>query len=231
MITRFFFFPALLITASSTSAVEGPAEEALPTSYPVTRYSSIWENSPFNREVIKPVKTNLTNNFGRNMVLQGLIIDSQQGPIAYVFDSKENKTIRITSQGSNYDLPYTIVSADKQADPKGTKVIITDGQEEAEITYEENALTASIRAPQQQARSDNRKQPPAGNAAARVREQQQRNQEAAKRAQQNSGSSPASRPAPPASAPKKPENVDPLDKIDDAPRRRSVPLPKGVGGN
>lgn len=231
MITRSSIVILLLAAATVSGAVEDKQEEALPTSYPVTRYSSIWENSPFNREVIKPVKTTLTSSFGKNMVLQGLLIDSREGPIAYVRDNKENKTLRITSEGSNYGFPYSIVSADKQANPKDTTVTITDGQEQAEISYEEKALTASIRAPQQQARTDSRQQPASGGAAARVREQQLRSQEAAKRAQQQKSSPPTSRQTSSTSEAKKPEPVDPLDKIDDAPRRRSVPLPRGAGGN
>jgi hypothetical protein len=230
MIARFTMGAAALIITTFSLAVDEVSEEALPTGYPVTRYSAIWENSPFTREVIRPAKTTSASAFGKNMVLRGLLIDSQEGPIAYVRDNKENQILRITSAGSSRGFPYTLVSADKQANPKDTVVVITDGKEEAEIGYEENALTAAIRAPQQQVRTDPKQQQAGGNAAARVREQQLRNQEAAKRAQQNKTTPPASiRQTSSTSNPPKPEIKDSFEALDDVPKRRSVPLPKGSG--
>jgi len=225
MIARFTIGAAALVITTFSLAVEDVTEDALPTGYPVTRYSTIWENSPFTREVIRPVKTTIASTFGKNMVLRGLLIDSQEGPIAYVRDNKESQTLRITSAGSSKGFPYTLVSADKQANPKDTVVVITDGKEEAKIGYEENVLTAAIRAPQQQARTDPKQQQAGGNATARVR-----NQEVAKRAQQNKTTPPASiRQTSSTSNSPKAEIKDPLEALDDAPRRRSVPLPKGSG--
>lgn len=199
-------------------------EETLPTGHSVTRYVPVWENSPFNREVARIVETKLSSTFGKNLVLEGLVSDKAKGPIAFVRDTKENVPFTISSEKSSGDYTYTIVSANKDPDPQKTTVTITDGKEQAEIGYQANILTQSIRAPQQQAAPAADRNP----AASRAREAQLRNQQAKQKVpgnQQPRQVPPAS--AQPAAQPEKQD--DALDRLDEAPRRRMVPLPKGAG--
>lgn len=205
------------------SIPEAPiVEETLPTGYPVTRYVPIWENSPFNREVARIVETKISSTFGKNLVLEGLVNDKAKGPIAFVRDTKENVPFTISSEESSGDYSYKIVSANKDADPQKTTVMITDGKEQAEIGYQANILTQSIRAPQQQAA-------PAAtdrnSAAARAREAQLRNQAAKQKAPGNQPRQVQPEGNQPVAQPEKED--DALDRLDDVPRRRMVPLPKG----
>ncbi|MDF1859783.1 MAG: hypothetical protein P1U87_06180 [Verrucomicrobiales bacterium] len=206
------------------SIPEAPiVEETLPSGHSVTRYVPVWENSPFNREVARIVETKLSSTFGKNLVLEGLVSDKAKGPIAFVRDTKENVPFTISSEKSSGDYTYTIVSANKDPDPQKTTVTITDGKEQAEIGYQANILTQSIRAPQQQAA-------PAADrnsAASRAREAQLRNQQAKQKAPGNQPRQVQPVNTQPAAQPEKQE--DALDRLDEAPRRRMVPLPKGAG--
>jgi hypothetical protein len=201
------------------------AEDAvLPTGYPVTRYTDIWENSPFNREVVKAAATTMQSSFAGSLVLEGLVTDDTLGPIAYVRDVREDKPIVITREKSEAH-PFTIVSANQVANPEETKVTVTDGTESGEIGYVVAKLTQAIVAPapspaaQQQQRQgqsppgrDGKGVPPPGG-----------------------GGTPAVSRNPPGSTPavkpedaNKPTSVAPaLDNMDSEPRRRRVPLPGG----
>ena len=103
------------------------AEDAvLPTGFPVTRYTAVWENSPFNREVVKAGAKTMESSFAGSLVLEGLVTDDQLGPIAYVRDVREDKPIVITREKSEAH-PFTIVSANQVANPEETKVTVTNG--------------------------------------------------------------------------------------------------------
>ncbi|MEX2581534.1 MAG: hypothetical protein WD342_20930 [Verrucomicrobiales bacterium] len=135
---------ARLITICLSATVLGTAEdEILPVAFPVTRYTEIWEDSPFNREVVKVVEQKVISSFGQSIALEGLVSDDAVGPIAYVRDVKEDKPLVVTSQASESH-PYTIVSANQVNNPFETTVTITDGTETAEIGYAENRLTQKI---------------------------------------------------------------------------------------
>lgn len=202
-------------------------ERILPYRHPVVRYSETWRDSPFNREVLPPVTTTLSSSFGRNLVLTGLVNDASLGPIAYVRDTKENKSLRITSEASTRH-PYLIDSAEKGRDPKDTKVVVTDGKEKAEITFEIASLTQAIQAPRQVQREEKpkgggglRPSRPANPEAARVNAAVTQDP-AAVRQGSNVARPPQPNPNPPPTADSEPIN-DPLDA---EPRRRRVPLPK-----
>lgn len=199
--------------------------EIIPKEIPVTRYLPLWENSPFNRVVVRAVTTTISSTFGKDLVLEGLVNDKKRGPIAFVRDTKENVPFTISSEKSSGDYPYTIVSANKDADPQKTTVTITDGNEQAEIGYQANILTQAIRTPRQQARPNAGENNEGRPAAARAREAQQRNQAG------GGNTPPPGRQLKPTSQPPQAESEpeeDPLERIDDPTRRRLVPLPKGV---
>lgn len=201
-------------------------EGALPNSHPVTRYTAVWENSPFTREVVKVVERKIVSSFGNALTLEGLVNDDERGPVAYVKDNTENKTLVITTEPDTAEKghPYTIVSADLLKNPQETTVAITDGNETAEIRYPENTLTRTIAQdapPQQQENVDprqanrNRPQPgkprpvpTPGSVSANPPSQTaaQAELEAARKA------AAAATPA--------------LDRVDDDSRQRRVPLPK-----
>jgi hypothetical protein len=205
------------------------AEDAvLPTGFPVTRYTDIWENSPFNREVVKAAATTMESSFAGSLVLEGLVTDDTLGPIAYVRDVREDKPIVITREKSEAH-PFTIVSANQVANPEETKVTVTNGTETGEIGYVVAKLTQAIAAPapapaaqpqtgQRQGQAppgrDGKGVPPPGGGGA-------------------GGVSPALSRNPPGSpAGVKPEDANTsvapaLDNMDSEPRRRRVPLPGG----
>lgn len=151
-------FSLLLIGALIAMPTVAQEEKVLPDSFPVTRYTAVWENSPFTREVVKVVERKVISSFGNSLTLEGLINDDERGTVAYVKDITENETLIITSKPDpkTDGHPYTIVSADLVSDPQSSTVTITDGNETAEIGYAENALTRTIRqeAPPQQANDD-----------------------------------------------------------------------------
>jgi hypothetical protein len=216
---------ALLVGTSSLLAEDA----VLPTGYPVTRYTAVWENSPFNREVVKAAAKTMESSFAGSLVLEGLVTDDTLGPIAYVRDVREDKPIVITREKSEAH-PFTIVSANQVANPEETKVTVTDGTETGEIGYVVAKLTQAIAAPapspaaQQQQRQgqsppgrDGKGVPPppggggAGGAAPAV-------------SRNPPGSTPAVKPE----DADKPTSVAPaLDNMDSEPRRRRVPLPGG----
>lgn len=206
------------------------AEDAvLPTGYPVTRYTAIWENSPFNRVVVKAATKTMESSFAGSLVLEGLVTDDTLGPIAYVRDVREDKPIVITRDKSEAH-PFTIVSANQVANPEETKVTVTDGTETGEIGYVVAKLTQAIAAPapapaaQQQQRQGQPSPgrdgkgvppPPGGGGAGGASPALSRNPP---------GSTPAAKPE----DANKPTSVAPaLDNMDSEPRRRRVPLPGG----
>lgn len=203
---------AMCLSATVFAAAE---DEILPVSFPVSRYTEIWEDSPFNREVVKVVEQKAISNFGQSIALEGLVSDDAVGPIAYVVDLKENEHLVLTSQASDSH-PYTIVSANQVNNPLETTVTITDGTETAEIGYAESTLTQKI---QQAAPVQKQKEAeaPPGRATAAP-------SDAAAAVSRN-----ASRrvPAQPKGAPKPsgPDAAPALDRLESDDTRRRVPLP------
>ncbi len=125
----------ITLISLSFAAVRGQEEEdVVPSGYPASRYTSIWENSPFNREVIKAVEQSISSHFAQSLTLEGIVTDDNLGPIAYVRDMTTNQPIVITRVKSESH-PYTIVSANLVKNPEETKVMITDGNESGEIGY------------------------------------------------------------------------------------------------
>ncbi len=200
----------------------------LPTGFPVTRYTAVWENSPFNREVVKAGAKTMESSFAGSLVLEGLVTDDQLGPIAYVRDVREDKPIVITREKSEAH-PFTIVSANQVANPEETKVTVTNGTETGEIGYVAAKLTQAIAAPapvapQPQQRPgqappgrDGKGMPPqpGGGGAGGSAPELSRNPP---------GSAPAVKPG----DSDKPTSVAPaLDEMNSEPRRRRVPLPGG----
>jgi hypothetical protein len=205
------------------------AEDAvLPTGFPVTRYTDVWENSPFNREVVKAAAKTIESSFAGSLVLEGLVTDDTLGPIAYVRDVREDKPIVITREKSEAH-PFTIVSANQVANPEESKVTVTDGTETGEIGYVVAKLTQAIAAPapvapqQQQQRQgqsppgrDGKGVPPPGGGGA--------GGAAPELGRNPPGSTPAVKPE----DANKPTSIAPaLDEMDSEPRRRRVPLPGG----
>ena len=122
------------------------AEDQLPIQRPVAQYATIWENCPFNREVVKAVDTQIASTFGRNLALDGLSYDSVIGPIAYLRDLSDNQPFMVTKEKSN-NHPYSIVEATETDDPREAKVTVTNGEEIAEIRYTTNLMTKTIAQP------------------------------------------------------------------------------------
>jgi hypothetical protein len=220
------------------AAAEAPAtppaeveEDTLPTGFPVTRYTAIWENSPFNREVIPAVAQTIESSFARAIVLEGVINDDEKGPVAYVRDTREDKPLVITTAKTESH-PFTIVSAKQSNRPEETKITITDGKETGEIGFEAAALTQAIAQPVSAA-------PPqkAGKPDPRGGNQQPNFQQGAGQVGGQSGGGaqaggirPAAGNTPqigtPAAPTGAPQSVTPaLDALDSEPRRRRVPLP------
>lgn len=204
------------------------AEDAvLPTGFSVTRYIDIWENSPFNREVVKAGATTMASSFAGSLVLEGLVTDDTLGPIAYVRDIREDKPIVVTRQKSESH-PFTIVSANQVANPEETKVTVTNGNETGEIGYVAAKLTQAIAAPAPA---------PAVPAPAGQRQGQILPGRDGKGLQPPGGAGipPATNQNLPGAAPpanpqgaNQPTSVAPaLDNMDDQPKRRRVPLPGG----
>ncbi len=151
---------ALVLGGLFPVSAETEEEAVLPTAYPVSRYSAIWENSPFNREVVKPIGQTIQSSFAQSLVLEGLINDDKRGPVAYVRDTREDLSLVITQEKStNPSNPYTVVSASLSRRPEETKVTITDGKETAEIGFVAATLTQAIAAP---APAPAASRPPAG---------------------------------------------------------------------
>lgn len=205
------FFASIFLPLSFALPVL--SDEVLPISYPLTRYTAIWQNSPFEREVVKPVVETISSTFGRDLALEGLIQDSKKGPVAYMRNVKDNVPLVVTkSPAPNGAHPYTIVSATQAHNPAESTVIITDGKEKAEIGFVETMLTQAIAAPvRQQPRNEN---------------DPRRN---AEKAAQRNPTPP--RPKPPANASTSAQNntrpqaeTPALDDIDE-PRRRRILLP------
>lgn len=196
-------------------------DDVLPTAHPVSRYTEIWENSPFNREVIKTASETITSDFAQTLTLEGIVNDDTLGTIAYVRDNATNQPLVITSAKSESH-PYTIASANLVANPEETKVTLTDGTETGEIGYVIAKLTQPIQqiqpqqqAPDQRARPGSTGEPPPDSLDADAKRQ------AKPRIRGNALNPPAdgSNPAPPASI------TPALDQLDAEPRRRRVPLP------
>lgn len=218
-----------LLIALSTLLLRGE-DEVLPTAHPVSRYTEIWADSPFNREVIKAASEVITSDFAQTLTLEGIVNDDTLGPIAYVRDNAENKPIVITSAKSESH-PYTIISANLVNNPEETKVTITDGKETGEIGYVIAKLTQPIQqipvqpTPQAQPQGErnrpgkNNNPTPPGNADA----------DAIPANRLNASKHPLNPLVNPISKPedsKKPASATPaLNQLDQETRRRRVPLP------
>lgn len=205
-----FAITFLVVIAAIPAAAQ---DNLLPTSYPVNRYTDIWENSPFNREVIKEVVTGPQTSFSQSLVLEGLVTDDTRGTVAYVRDIREDKPLVITSDETDGH-PYRVVGANQEHDPEKTKVTITDGKETGEIGFNAQKLTQAIAAPAPAPPARPGNQPPGRDAKSKPQVNPP-------------GGTPPSVGAvvPPVDATGNPASGAPvLDKMDE-PRRRRVPLP------
>lgn len=136
----------LLMSFLSLGGLPLSGEDILPTEFPVTRYTSLWEDSPFNREVVSQVETRIQSTFGINLTLEGLVTDETAGAIAYMRDLQENKFLVVTKEKKE-GVPFYLVSASKSNNPAETRVTITDGKETAEIGFTEGVFTKKIDTP------------------------------------------------------------------------------------
>lgn len=129
----------------STMSALADSDAILPSSYPVTRYTATWENSPFNREVIPFVAqtSKAQGSFAKSMILEGVVNDDSRGTIAYVRDNIENESYVVTSE-ANSSHPYIVKEANQSNDPRETKVTISNGDETAIIEFPNNSLTQKI---------------------------------------------------------------------------------------
>ena len=201
-------------------------DTVLPVAFPVSRYLAIWEDSPFEREVIKPVVQTISSTFAQSLVLEGLVNDDERGPVAYVRDTREEKSFVVTREKSPSEAnPYAIVGAQLSRNPEESKVTITDGNETAEIGFAAATLTQAISAPA--AAPDSPSQAPG-------RPGQPGDGKGRPALQPGSAAPEPARPAggrgSPAATPNeesaKPASITPaLDRLDSEPRRRRVPLP------
>ena len=91
-------FLLFLMFLSTAGFAQDP--EVLPAGFPVTRYSGIWENSPFNREVVARVRTQQVSDFGNSYSLEGLVSDQKVGFIAYLRDLKDDSFLMVTKKKS-----------------------------------------------------------------------------------------------------------------------------------
>ncbi len=204
----------------------GRAEEGvLPTAFPVSRYTEIWENSPFNREVMPPVAQTIQSTFAQSLVLEGIVSDDTRGTIAYVRDTKEDTSLVVTSEPSE-NHPYTIVSANQSNNPEETKVTLTDGKESGEIGFVAATLTQAIAqpvaaAPPRQPQGREGRDPRGGTAPPIPTPG---GGHAGGAATPPDGTSP---PIPPDEAGNAQSATSALEKLDSDPRRRRVPLPGG----
>jgi len=134
-------FPIFILLSSITKA-----EDQFPIQRPVAQYAAIWENCPFNREVVKIANTQVTSTFGRNLALDGLSYDSVIGPIAYLRDLSINQPFMVTKEKSDTH-PYSIIEATETDDPREARVTVTNGEQIAEIRYTTNLMTKTIAQP------------------------------------------------------------------------------------
>ncbi len=223
---KFCLHALMLCGALGSFAAE---EVVLPTAFPVSRYTEIWENSPFNREVTPPVVQAIQSSFAQTLVLEGLVQDDARGAIAYVRDTKANQPLVITKEPSQGH-PYTIVSAHPSHNPEHTKVTITDGKETGEIGFVVASLTQAIAQPVAAApqKSEGReardlRNPRAGGLAPPGVQ----GNAGGGQPDPAAGAAANGAPPPPPDSPKA-ESQSPmqvLDKMDSEPRRRRIPLP------
>lgn len=222
------YFAIAITLFCLSSSLRAQVEDVLPGSYPVTRYTEIWENSPFTREVVKVVERKIMSSFGNAITLEGLVNDDERGPIAYVKDITENKTLIITSEPNTSEggHPYTIVSADLVKNPQETTVTITDGTETAEIGYPENSITRAIKQDAPPARPANNA--PGNGLKNRNRPQpgQARPKPGAGQVSQNPPGKTTAQLELEAARKAAAEAAPALDRFDEDVRQRRVPLPK-----
>jgi hypothetical protein len=195
----------------------GAEDQVIPTSFPVSRYTGVWESSPFNREVLVAVAQTITSNFAQNLTLEGVVNDDAVGPVVYVRDNAKNEPLVIRMDGSE-NHPYKIVSVNLVNNPEETKVTITDGTETGEIGYVVAKLTQPIQA--FQAKSPEGKNPA-------VRDPRVAAPPSAGKLVRPPGERIPGNGNPDAAVETEaPKSVTPaLDRIDEAPRKRRVPLP------
>lgn len=228
---RFRALLPLLLPASLLVA----EEEVLPTGYPVARYLAIWEDSPFNREVVPAAPQTIESSFAQSLVLEGVVNDDEKGPVAYARDKREDKPLVITSAKSESH-PYTIVAAKQSRRPEETKITVTDGRETGEIGYELASLTQAIAQPvaaaPAQRPAPGSRDPRTGGPLGQIPPQG-----AGQAAGQPGGGAQGGGARPPGVPPQvgnpaapsgAPASATPaLDALDSEPRRRRVPLPGG----
>lgn len=140
-------FSISVVSATASLIWSQEADNILPSMYPTSRYIEVWENSPFNREVIKQTPQTTLSKFAQSLVLEGMVNDNRRGAIAYLRDQKEKKSYVVSSEASNSH-SYTLVSASQATDPRESKVTITNGKETAEIGYPGDLLSKKIIQPE-----------------------------------------------------------------------------------
>lgn len=137
------------IIAISTLAAMAGAEEAsvLPQRPPVSRYQAQWKQSAFNREVVRPVTTEIRSDFARTLVLEGIINDGKKGPKAFLRDTSEDNAFFFITKEKSKGTPYYIEEAHLADDPTQSTVKVTDGRESAMLTFDESIITSRVEPP------------------------------------------------------------------------------------
>lgn len=136
----------IVLLTSGPAFGQNDEEPIVPTSFPVSRYQEEWKNSAFHREVVaRTAEKKIVPSFAASLRLEGLVIDSK-GPIAYVLNTADNRTLVITKIKPKSEHSFQIVEANLEANPKETSITITNGVETAEIKYEASMLTAPVKA-------------------------------------------------------------------------------------
>jgi len=219
----------MLLFCLCPAALPAEEEEVLPTGFPVSRYTAIWEDSPFNREVVKVAAQTIQSSFAQTLVLEGIVNDDTIGPIAYVRDVAEDRPLVITNAASEAH-PYTIVTANQTNNPEETKITLTDGKETGEIGYVVTKLTQAIAQPAVAAQPNRPpNQPGRDGKPGAAGASSMPPPVGAGGGQSGGGRVPGSaNPIITSDEPPAPKSAAPaLDNMDSEPRRRRVPLPGG----
>lgn len=126
-----FCFLGLFVMASLATA------GIVPDGYPVTRYSSLWERSPF---TISSVHQDLVPaGFAAGLALVGVAkIGTEDFVILLNKDSQE----RINVGSKANELGFKLISVEPNADPLKVSVTIQKGSEVAQVKYDQTLLAA-----------------------------------------------------------------------------------------
>lgn len=129
---KFAMLLASICVQTGVSPVSG--EEILPRSYPASRYLTIWNNSPFLREVGDPTTIEGEAPATLDVSLEGLVIDENTGAIAYLRDSKTGEFLTATEKPSPLH-SFLVMDARPNRDPTLTVVSISDGDRTADLRF------------------------------------------------------------------------------------------------